>query len=80
VPAAAGLLWLLLPRFDALMGTALTVDAFGRVAFWALLLGLSLAIGLLAGAYPAFILARTRVQRLFEGNAPPGGASVAARC
>lgn len=69
VPVAAGLLWWLLPRFDTLMGTALEADAFRGVGFWALLLGASLVIGLLAGAYPAFVLARTRVQKLFEGNA-----------
>jgi putative ABC transport system permease protein len=68
VPVAAGLLWWWLPRFDVLMGTALQADAFSGLSTWGLLLVVSLMVGLLAGAYPAFILARTQVQRLFEGH------------
>jgi len=62
-------LWWLLPRFDDFMGTALLVSVQNQP--WRLLLallGLGLAVGLLASLYPAVFLARHRIISLFRGN------------
>ncbi|OAV42587.1 ABC transporter permease [Lewinella sp. 4G2] len=58
-------LWYLIPRFNLLMGVELSRDFVSSPALIITLLGLTLTIGLLAGAYPAFNLARTQVQGLF---------------
>src|SRR5690606_16146162 len=59
----------LLPAFDDLTGKVLSPDAFT----WAALLGIALAVGLAAGAYPAFVLSAFAPVTVLKG-ALRGGA------
>ncbi|MEM1125013.1 MAG: ABC transporter permease [Bacteroidota bacterium] len=68
---ALGLVELILPFFDATMGTAIAASA-GRLEVAALLCGLALITGLAAGAYPAFWLARRQALALFRKQGRAG--------
>ena len=55
---AVGLVELFLPEFNSLLGTSLHVDFTGNWIFNVGLLGLLLAVGFIAGIYPALYLSR----------------------
>ena len=61
-------LWWIVPRFNLLMDVALTRNLLADPRLLTLLSALSIGIGLLAGGYPALLLAGTRVQGLFRGR------------
>ncbi len=75
VPPVLLALWWVIPRFNLLMGVALSRNFLTHPGLLLLLLGLTIAIGLLAGAYPAWVLARTRVQGLFRASGAPRAGS-----
>ncbi|MEO0858519.1 MAG: ABC transporter permease [Bacteroidota bacterium] len=65
-----------LPGFNALFGTDLGTGLLLSGATLPLMLALALGTGLLAGAYPAFVLARQRpMEVLRAGGAPQGGSA-----
>ena len=73
---ALGLAQLALPLFRELSGRNLHIP-WGQPFFWAYLLGGTLAVGLAAGAYPAFFLSAFNAIRVLKGKAfapQPGGA------
>ena len=61
------------PIVDAAAGIDLTLSLFQGPSFWTFLLGVVVAITLIAGSYPAFILSRVRpVEALRTGQASSG--------
>ena len=75
LPLVALGLWWIVPRFNLLMGVELPRNLLASPDLLLLLAGLTVGIGVLAGGYPAFYLARTQVQALFRGSA--GGSPTA---
>ncbi len=73
LPLVTAALWLLLPRFDALMGTEIAVSFPGDPAFWMVLLGVALTVAVLAGAYPALFLSRRAILPLFRNRFAASG-------
>ncbi|SEL52451.1 ABC transporter permease [Parapedobacter koreensis] len=68
---AIGLAYAALPLFNQLSGKTMTIDLFGH--WWivpSLLLG-GLAVGLLAGSYPAFFLAAFKPVAVLKGKLTP---------
>lgn len=65
--AALGLVAAALPAFNALSGKALDLSVFQSPAVWAVLAGLALCTGLLAGAYPAVVLSGFQPSRVLRG-------------
>lgn len=53
-----GMAELLLPTFNELAGKSLSLDYVGRASTLLALVGLTLVTGVIAGAYPAFVLSR----------------------
>ena len=75
-------LWLvvlLLPEFNALVGTALTLDESELVSFGPWLFVLSLMVSLLAGAYPALYLSSLRPFDVLKGKWRAGSGAVTLR-
>ncbi|MBC7777943.1 MAG: ABC transporter permease [Phycisphaerae bacterium] len=68
---AIGLLQLALPAFNEFTDKTLMLNASTDPFIWAGAIGAALLIGLLAGLYPAFYLARLRPVMLFK-NVMPG--------
>ncbi|MEM6769709.1 MAG: FtsX-like permease family protein [Bacteroidota bacterium] len=66
IPAVVVILSFLLPRFDALMGTAIAESGMVNTQLWWVISGCTLGVGLLAGLYPAMFLARKRILELFH--------------
>lgn len=64
--------WLMLPRVNALLASNMTFDLFADWTWPALLLGLGVLTGLVAGAYPALYLSRFPPAIILDGTA--GGA------
>ena len=64
---------LLLPLVNALGGTDLKLAYWGRESVLPLMLALTIAIGLAAGAYPAFLLASFQPARVLAASRLPGG-------
>ncbi|HRI60080.1 MAG TPA: ABC transporter permease, partial [Saprospiraceae bacterium] len=67
---AAGLLQLVLPAFNEFTGKALMFNASTDPLLWTSAIGTALLVGLLAGLYPAFYLARLRPVLLFKKVLP----------
>lgn len=70
--AVAGVLslvavYLLLPFFNTLIGQTLSVD-LANPALWITVLGIILALGLLAGSYPAFYLSAFKPVQILKGT------------
>jgi putative ABC transport system permease protein len=63
---AVGLIHLLLPYFNDLTQKQLTFDFFGPLA--ALLFGITILVGFLAGSYPAFVLSGYNPVLVMKGN------------
>jgi len=57
---------LLLPVFNVLAGKHMAFDILGDVGFVALLAAMMIAVGVLAGAYPAFVVSRFRPASIFR--------------
>jgi putative ABC transport system permease protein len=68
VPLALALCAAALPAFNALMDTGLAAARVLQPAVLAGLAGTAALVGLVAGGYPAFVLARRRTVDLFEGT------------
>ena len=64
---AIGVVALALPAFNTLAGKALGLEALRDPTVWAVLAALTLATGLLAGAYPAAVLSGFRPARVLRG-------------
>ena len=68
---AIGLLQLVLPAFNEFASKSLVINTSADPDIWAGAIGTALLVGLLAGLYPAFYLARLRPTILFK-NVLPG--------
>lgn len=64
---ALGIAWLALPSFNELAGKELFLP-FGRSSFWLQLVSASLAVGIIAGIYPAFFLSAFKPANVLKGN------------
>jgi putative ABC transport system permease protein len=74
---AVTLVELVLPRFNAFLGQALEFEYLSDLRVTGALVGLSVAIGLAAGAYPAFYLSAFDPARVLKGDVTRGtGAAV----
>ena len=69
------LLWLFLPAFNELTGKTISMGYAMRGGFLAVLLGIVLVIGVLAGSYPAFFLSRFSPQLLLKEGLASGAGS-----
>jgi len=67
VIVAVALVVLLLPVFNTLTGKQLFLPV-AQPAFWALLLGLMILTGLIAGSYPAFFLSSLNPVKVLKGS------------
>jgi putative ABC transport system permease protein len=67
--------FLLLPSFNSLVGKHLGLGVGANPVFYAVLILLSLVVGLLAGAYPAFVLSAYRPAVVLKGETRKGGSS-----
>jgi putative ABC transport system permease protein len=72
VGLAVALCYLTLPYFNVLSGKQLTLNALNNLPFFAAAFGLALAVGLLAGSYPAFYLTSFNVVEVIKGKAGNG--------
>ena len=63
------LVLLLLPAFNSLTGKHITLHTT-QVSFWAILLGMMLLTGLIAGSYPALFLSSLEPVRVLKGTGP----------
>ena len=68
VLVALALLWAVLPWFREFTGAVLTVQPW----MYLVLLGAGLGLGVLAGSYPAFVLARFEPARVLKGRGLAG--------
>ncbi len=66
--AALGLAAVLLPAFRTLSGRTLTLFDAPHAGFLAAMAGLALAVGIAAGAYPAFVLSSFRPEAALRGQ------------
>ncbi len=66
IAVAIALLWLLLPAFNNITGKEIAMGDLLRGSFLGLVLLIVLAIGVVAGSYPAFFLARFSPQLLLK--------------
>lgn len=69
---AVGAVDLVLPSFNALAGTHISIP-FNNVLFWLLMCGYVLFTGLLAGSRPAFYLSSLRPVNVLKGKQTTGG-------
>jgi putative ABC transport system permease protein len=72
VPLAMGLCAAVLPAFNALMETNIEAGRLAQPLVLGAMVGLALLVGLIAGGYPAVVLARRRAVDLF-GRSPSSG-------
>jgi len=63
------------PRLDAYLGRSISLDLFSGAGLNLIIVGLVLAVGILAGAYPAFFLSRFSAAAVFR----PGASSRASK-
>ncbi len=75
---ACGLLVLVLPYFNQLADKSLSLPWMDPT-FWALTLGISLIMGLLAGSYPAFVLSSFKITSVLKGVFVPQTNSISLR-
>ncbi len=75
IAMAAGLLitWIVIPSFNELSGKALRLDSFLESENLGALVLLILFVGILAGSYPAIIMARFRPVEILKGKMKIGG-------
>ncbi len=66
------LIRLFIPMFNAISGKSLSMSTLFQMNNWAILVGIALAAGLLAGLYPAFYLTRFDPARVLKGGAQSG--------
>lgn len=66
---------LALPFFADLSGIHLQIDYAGNIPYYLVLLGIILAVGLFAGAYPALFLSGFKPIRVLKGKLGSGGRS-----
>ena len=66
---------LIIPAFNMLTEKELTLP-IGELSFWGMLVGLTLATGLIAGSYPAFFLSSLKPVRVLTGKLQFDKASV----
>ncbi len=64
-----------LPTFNSLIGKDMDVAYTENIMVWVGLIGTTLIVGLLAGSYPAFFLARFRPIQVLQGKISFGGAA-----
>ncbi|MVM31478.1 FtsX-like permease family protein [Spirosoma sp. HMF4905] len=64
---ALGTVWLLLPTFNSLTDKHITYQ-FTDATFWAILVGMTLLTGLIAGSYPALFLSSLNPIRVLKGT------------
>jgi putative ABC transport system permease protein len=69
---AMALVELLLPAFSTFVGAELAFDYVGDPVLLAVLLGLTLLVGLVAGSYPAFYLSAFEPARVLKGELTRG--------
>jgi putative ABC transport system permease protein len=69
---AVFLAWALLPIFNELAAKQLNMP-FGSMSFYALLLAGTLALGALAGLYPAFVISSFKTPEVLKGRSPVFG-------
>ena len=69
---ALGLLWLFLPAFNGITGKEIGMGYLLRGSFLVVVLLIVLAIGVVAGSYPAFFLSRFAPQLLLKEGAASG--------
>jgi putative ABC transport system permease protein len=67
------LLWAILPLFNNLAGKELAFSWLFRPGLLAIVLGVAIASGLLAGSYPAFCLASFQPAEVLKGSVLGGG-------
>jgi putative ABC transport system permease protein len=75
----AALIEIALPGVSAVLGEPIRMTYFGSRGMLAPLLGLCVAVGLLAGIYPALVLARFRPSSVLASARAPGGGRTGAR-
>lgn len=73
VPLALGACAAVLPAFNALMGTEIGAGRLVQPSVLGAMTGLALLVGLIAGGYPALVLARRRAVDLFGRSLSSGG-------
>ncbi len=62
-----GIVWLLLPAFNQLAGTELTIRSLTSPAIIAFTIGMIVSISFLAGSYPALVLAAFKPSKVLKG-------------
>ncbi|MBB2149216.1 ABC transporter permease [Pedobacter gandavensis] len=67
-----------LPYFNGLLNSYLTLN-YADWKFWAVLVGLTLFTGFIAGSYPAFYLSSFEPVKVLKGFSKTGGASLSIR-
>lgn len=72
IVVALGLLWLALPAFNGITGKEVGMGHLLRGSFVAVLLLIIIAIGVVAGSYPAFFLSRFAPQLLLKEGVASG--------
>ncbi|HLX93874.1 MAG TPA: ABC transporter permease, partial [Puia sp.] len=65
---AFGFVWLLLPAFNLLSGKHISILFFFQPRSILILIGLILAVGILAGIYPAFFLSSFHIIQVLKGS------------
>ncbi len=70
---AIGLVWMFIPAFETLTGRELSMGVLASPASLAILVGLTLVIGLVTGSYPAFFLSSFSPIRVLKGISGSGG-------
>lgn len=68
LPLAIGCVWMVLPAFNMLVERHIPIETLGHPIFILIVLVLTCSIGVLAGAYPAVIMARVRPVHVFRGE------------
>jgi putative ABC transport system permease protein len=70
-----GFVWIefLIPRFNALSGKQLALSTLFQGGHWAALVGIALFTGLIAGSYPAMVMASFRPADILKGKLKVGG-------
>jgi len=64
---SVGLAFLVLPLFNGLAGKAISIP-FQSLWFWSVLIGTTIVLGLLSGAYPAFFMSRFIPVKVLKGS------------
>ena len=62
---------MLLPRFNTLVHRHLTFNLLSNPGFWVAMLGVTLMVGIIAGMYPAFVLAALKPVSTLQGERLP---------